>query len=88
MNMHSVAPGHPRFGTLGWDRASGRQGVGPRGALRSRGLPGDGVLVTIHWPTDFDQWNLYVDDLSTGETVAKGLDVDSNSQSLLLKPFG
>ena len=27
------------------NRASGRQGVGPRGALRSRGLPGDGVLV-------------------------------------------
>jgi hypothetical protein len=47
-------------------------------------MPGDGVLVTIHWPTDFDQWNLYVDDTSTGETVAKGIDVDSNSQSLLL----
>jgi hypothetical protein len=47
-------------------------------------MPGDGVLIAIHWPTDFDQWNLYVDDLSTGQTVAKGIDVDSNSQSLLL----
>jgi hypothetical protein len=47
-------------------------------------MPGDGVLVTIKWPTDFDQWNLFVDDESTGETIAKGLDVDSNSQSLLL----
>jgi hypothetical protein len=47
-------------------------------------MPGDGVLITIHWPTDFDQWNLYVDDMSTGETVAKGIDVDSNAQSLLL----
>src|SRR5439155_5006256 len=47
-------------------------------------MPGDGVLITIHWPTDFDQWNLYVDDVSTGETVAKGIDVDSNAQSLLL----
>src|SRR5947209_4153146 len=47
-------------------------------------MPGDGVLVTIHWATDFDQWNLYVDDLSTGQTVAKGIDVDSNAQSVLL----
>jgi hypothetical protein len=47
-------------------------------------MPGDGLLVTIHWATDFDQWNLYVEDMSTGLTVAKGVDVDSNSQSLLL----
>jgi hypothetical protein len=47
-------------------------------------MPGDGVLITIRWATDFDQWNLYVDDVSTGETVAKGIDVDSNAQSVLL----
>jgi hypothetical protein len=47
-------------------------------------MPGDGVLITIRWPTDFDQWNLYVDDTSTGETVAKAIDVDSNAQSVLL----
>ena len=47
-------------------------------------MPGDGVLITIRWATDFDQWNLYVDDASTGETVAKGINVDSNSQSVLL----
>lgn len=47
-------------------------------------MPGDGVLVAIRWATDFDQWNLYVDDMSTGLTVAKGLDVDSNAQSVLL----
>jgi hypothetical protein len=46
-------------------------------------MPGDGVLITIHWATDFDQWNLYVDD-STGQTVAKGINVDSNAQSVLL----
>jgi len=47
-------------------------------------MPGDGVLITIHWATDFDQWNLYVDDMSTGRTVAQGIDVDSNAQSVLL----
>jgi hypothetical protein len=47
-------------------------------------MPGDGVLVTVKWATDFDQWNLYVDDMSTGETVAQGLDLDSNAQSVLL----
>lgn len=47
-------------------------------------MPGDGVLITIHWATDFDQWNLYVDDTSTGLTVAKGINVDSNAQSVLL----
>jgi hypothetical protein len=47
-------------------------------------MPGDGVLVTIKWPTDFDQWNLYVDDMSTGQTVAQGIDVDSNAQSVLI----
>jgi hypothetical protein len=46
--------------------------------------PGDGVLITVHWATDFDQWNLFVDDLSTGQTVAQGLNVDSNAQSVLL----
>jgi hypothetical protein len=47
-------------------------------------MPGDGVLVTIKWATDFDQWNLYVDDMSTGKTVAEGIDVDSNAQSVLI----
>jgi hypothetical protein len=47
-------------------------------------MPGDGVLIAIRWATDFDQWNLFVDDASTGETVAQALDVDSNSQSVLL----
>jgi len=46
--------------------------------------PGDGVLITIKWATDFDQWNLYVDDMSTGQTVAQGIDLDSNAQSVLL----
>ena len=47
-------------------------------------MPGDGVLVSIKWPTEFDQWNLYVEDMSTGETVAQGADLDSNSQSILI----
>jgi hypothetical protein len=47
-------------------------------------MPGDGVLISIHWATDFDQWNLYVDDMSTGQTVAQGIDLDSNAQSVLL----
>jgi hypothetical protein len=47
-------------------------------------MPGDGVLVSIRWATDFDQWNLYVEDTSTGQTVAQGSAVDSNGQSVLL----
>src|SRR3954447_19401806 len=47
-------------------------------------MPGDGVLVSIKWPTEFDQWNLYVEDTSTGETVAEGFDLDSNAQSVLI----
>jgi hypothetical protein len=47
-------------------------------------MPGDGVLVTVKWATDFDQWNLFVDDMSTGAPVAQGLNLDSNAQSLLL----
>lgn len=47
-------------------------------------MPGDGVLISIKWPTDFDQWNLYVEDESTGQTIAKGIDLDSNAQSVLL----
>src|SRR4051794_28912831 len=47
-------------------------------------MPGDGVLIAIRWPTDFDQWNLYVEDESTGQTVAQGNDLDSNAQSVLL----
>jgi hypothetical protein len=47
-------------------------------------MPGDGVLISVRWATDFDQWNLYVDDMSTGQTVAQGNAVDSNAQSVLL----
>jgi hypothetical protein len=47
-------------------------------------MPGDGVLVSVKWPTDFDQWNLYVEDTRTGQTVAQGFDLDSNAQSVLL----
>src|SRR5436305_2481711 len=47
-------------------------------------MPGDGVLIAIHWATDFDQYNLYVDDMSTGQTVAEGIDLDSDAQSVLL----
>jgi hypothetical protein len=47
-------------------------------------MPGDGVLISVKWPTDFDQWNLYVEDTSTGQTVAQGFDLDSNAQSVLL----
>ena len=62
-------------------------------------LPGDGVLVSISWPTDFDQWNLYVDNAAgnpVGGTTncatasqapaasACGSDLDSNSQSVLI----
>lgn len=47
-------------------------------------MPGDGVLISIKWPTDFDQWTLYVEDESTGQTVAQGIDLDSNAQSVLL----
>jgi hypothetical protein len=47
-------------------------------------MPGDGVLISIKWPTDFDQWNLFVEDESTGQTVAQGFDLDSNAQSVLL----
>ena len=62
-------------------------------------MPGDGLLVSIKWATDFDQWNLYVDGNSTpfavnGSTsnaecktsAACGLDLDSNSQSVLITP--
>jgi hypothetical protein len=45
--------------------------------------PGDGVLVSIKWTTDYDQWNLFVDDPS-GLPVAQGLNVDSNAQSVLV----
>jgi hypothetical protein len=47
-------------------------------------MPGDGVLVSIRWATDFDQWNLYVDDVSTGQTVAEGSALDSNGQAVFL----
>jgi hypothetical protein len=48
-------------------------------------MPGDGILVAIKWATDFDQWNLYVDDMKTHQTVAQGIDLDSNAQSVLIK---
>lgn len=61
----------------------------PDGVTRVRAgtptdMPGDGVLVSIKWPTEFDQWNLYVEDMSTGRTVVQGADLDSNSQSVLI----
>src|SRR5947209_272967 len=60
------------------------QGVTRLHAEGPTDMPGDGVLISVKWPTDFDQWNVYVDDESTGQTVAKGIDLDSNAQSLLL----
>jgi LPXTG-motif cell wall-anchored protein len=45
--------------------------------------PGDGVLVSIKWATDFDQYNLFVDN-PDGTPAASGIDVDSNGQSVLL----
>src|SRR3954451_5769105 len=67
----------------------GRKDPTPDGVTRIQptspgDMPGDGVLVSIKWPTEFDQWNLYVEDTSTGQTVAEGLDLDSNAQSVLL----
>jgi hypothetical protein len=47
-------------------------------------MPGDGILVSIRWATEFDQYNLYVEDMSTGETVAQGIDLDSDAQSVLV----
>ena len=46
--------------------------------------PNDGVLVSIKWATDYDQYNLYVYDPG-GTLAAEATDVDSNGQSLLLK---
>src|SRR5690242_11930681 len=65
-------------------RADGPDGTSRIQATGVGDLPGDGVLVSIKWATDFDQYNLYVDDMSTGQTVASGLDVDSNAQSVLI----
>jgi hypothetical protein len=45
--------------------------------------PSDGVLVSIRWATDYDQYNLYVDN-PDGTPAASGIDVDSNAQSVLL----
>jgi hypothetical protein len=60
------------------------QGISRIQAEGPTDMPGDGVLIGIHWATDFDQWNIYVDDMSTGQTVAQGSAVDSNAQSVLL----
>jgi hypothetical protein len=66
-------------------------------------MPGDGLLVSIKWATDFDQWNLYVDGNSspysqttnaecqtpvsvTSPSAGCGVDLDSNSQSVLITP--
>jgi hypothetical protein len=67
----------------------GRKDPAPDGVSRVQptspgDMPGDGVLVSIKWPTEFDQWNLYVEDTSTGQTVAEGVDLDSNAQSVLI----
>jgi hypothetical protein len=45
---------------------------------------GDGVLVSVKWATDYDQYNLYVDN-PDGTPAAAGIDVDSNAQSVLIK---
>jgi hypothetical protein len=67
----------------------GPRAAGPDGTTRLQAtgvgdMPGDGILVAIKWATDFDQYNVYVDDTRTGQTVASGLDVDSNAQSVLI----
>src|SRR4051812_34357002 len=67
----------------------GSKNPAPDGVTRVHGegptdMPGDGVLISVKWPTDFDQWNLFVEDTSTGQTVAQGFDLDSNAQSVLL----
>src|SRR5436309_7454203 len=51
-------------------RAPAPDGVSRVQAEGPSDSPGDGVLITVKWATDFDQWNLYVDDMSTGQTVA------------------
>jgi hypothetical protein len=68
---------------------TGPRAAGPDGTTRLQAtgvgdLPGDGIAIAIKWATDFDQYNVYVDDARTGQTVASGLDVDSNAQSVLI----
>lgn len=78
--------------------------VSPQGITKDQPyseMPGDGILVSVKWATDFDQWNLYVDDASGApvgsvqcaqatvpSTTATGCgtDVDSNAQSVLVPP--
>lgn len=45
--------------------------------------PTDGVLVSVKWATDYDQYNLYVDN-PDGTPAGRGVDVDSNAQSVLI----
>ena len=78
--------------------------VSPQGITKDQPyseIPGDGILVSVRWATDFDQWNLYVDD-ATGAPVGStqclqatapsttaigcGTDLDSNAQSVLVPP--
>src|SRR3954464_12719899 len=63
----------------------GRKDPTPDGVTRVQptspgDMPGDGVLVSIKWPTEFDQWSCRAEDTSTGQTVAEGIDLDSNAQ--------
>ena len=44
---------------------------------------GDGLLVSVKWANDLDQWNLYVDG-PDGRPVARGIDIFSNAQSVLV----
>ena len=43
----------------------------------------DGLLVSVKWSSDFDQWNLYIDG-PNGLPVGRGIDIISNAQSVLL----
>jgi hypothetical protein len=46
-------------------------------------LRGDGLLVSIRWASDVDQWNLYVDG-PDGLPVSNGVNILSNAQSVLV----
>ena len=43
----------------------------------------DGVLVSVKWANDIDQWNLYIDG-PDGLSAGRGMGIFSNAQSLLL----
>src|SRR5439155_26653168 len=43
----------------------------------------DGVLVSVKWANDIDQWNLYIDG-PDGLSAGQGIGLFSNAQSVLL----